>query len=64
LPTNNNREINPPEGCKVNFTAATAFARKIVHNQKKRVMLTGNHKGTVATIDLGWIIIDQEWYTK
>lgn len=64
LTESNKREICPEEGCKVNFTAATAFARKIVHNEKKVVSLTGNHRGTVATIDLGWIIIDQKWYTK
>jgi uncharacterized protein YggU (UPF0235/DUF167 family) len=54
-------EIRPPEGAKVNFTAATVFARKI-DVAKRQVMLTGGHKGNKASLDIGWLIIDRQWY--
>lgn len=54
-------EITPKGNTKVNFEAATAYVRKyVVH--KKPVMLTSSHKGSRLTLDVGWLIIEQEWY--
>lgn len=61
---NKKKEFCPDAGSKIMFAAATAFARKIDHNKNKLIKLTGNHRGTMATIDQGWIIIEQEWYAK
>ncbi|MGA9387961.1 MAG: hypothetical protein WBV70_03945 [Candidatus Bathyarchaeia archaeon] len=55
-------ELTPKGGTKINFGASTVFARKIVVN-KKPIMLTGKHKGMRATLDSGWMIIEQEWYS-
>lgn len=57
------KQICPEIGTKVLFAAATAYARKI-DIKDKLVKLTSSHRGQVATIDNGWIIIDQEWYAK
>lgn len=54
-------EITPSGGTKVIFAAATAFARKIVVF-KKPVRLTSGHRGKRASLDEGWLIIDQKWY--
>jgi len=59
----NEKQICPQVGTKVLFSAATACARKI-DVKNKLVALTSSHRGYVATIDNGWIIIDQEWYAK
>jgi len=59
----NNHEIAPKANTKVNFESATAFVRKSVECSKP-IMLTGNHKGKRVTLDLGWIIIDQQWYSE
>jgi hypothetical protein len=48
---------------KINLAAATAFVRKHVE-YKRPVMLTGNHKGTRHTLEVGWLIIEQQWYTE
>ena len=48
---------------KVLFAAATAYARKI-DVKPKIVVLTSSHRGRMATIDNGWIVIEQEWYAK
>lgn len=55
--------IIPEEGVKVLFAAAAAFGEKI-RVRKQRVQLTGAHTGQAATIDNGWIIIEQKWYAK
>ena len=55
-------ELNPPGGTKVNFEAAVVFARKIVVS-KKPMMLTGAHRGMKANVDLGWLIIEERWYS-
>ena len=52
---------NPPEGARIDFLAATVFARKIVIG-KKLVVLTGCDRGQKASLDVGWIIIDKQWY--
>ena len=55
-------ELTPPGGTKVNFEAAVVFARKIVV-AKKPIMLTGAHRGMKASLDLGWLIIEERWYS-
>ena len=55
-------EITPPGGTKINFEAAVVFARKIVVS-KKPIMLTGAHRGMKANIDLGWLIVEERWYS-
>jgi hypothetical protein len=57
------REIRPPEGAKVLFLSASAFARKI-DVKKKTVAFSSSHRGQVATLDDGWLIIDRAWYPK
>lgn len=57
----NEYELSPKGGVKINFGAAIAFARKIVVH-KKPIRLTSKHKGKRATLDRGWLIIEQEWY--
>lgn len=59
----NKKEICPEVGMKVLFAAATAYARKI-DVKPKIVVLTSSHRGRMATIDNGWIVIEQEWYAK
>jgi hypothetical protein len=45
----------------ISFTAATVYARKIVL-APKLVRLTEGHKGQVAKLDLGYLIVEKEWY--
>lgn len=59
----NEQEIRPKEGVKVLFLAASAFARNI-DVKKRLVAFSSSHRGQVATLDDGWIIIDQAWYAK
>ena len=61
--SNNVHEERPKERSKILFLAATAFARKI-DVKKNLVALSSSHRGQVATMDNGWIIIDQAWYPK
>jgi hypothetical protein len=56
-------ELTPPSGTKINFGAAVVFARKI-DMAKKLVALTGAHRGMRANLDRGWLIIEQQWYSK
>ena len=55
-------EITPLGGTRINFEAAVVFARKIVVS-KKPIMLTGAHRGMKANVDLGWLIIEERWYS-
>jgi hypothetical protein len=59
----NDREIRPEEGTKILFLSASAFARKI-EVRKQLVAFSGSHRGRAATLDDGWIIVDQAWYPK
>jgi len=61
LGTKRKFEISPPPLTKVNFAAATAFVRKFVI-KKKIIRLTGDHRGRELMLDLGYIIIEKEWY--
>jgi hypothetical protein len=63
LTLNKKKDICPAIGERVLFAASTAFARKI-DVQDKLVTLTGGHRGRLAKIDSGWIIIDQAWFAK
>jgi hypothetical protein len=62
--TQNRKDICPDVGVRVLFLAATAFARKIDVKKNRFVILTGSHRGQLAKIDNGWIIIEQEWFAK
>ncbi|HEX69609.1 MAG TPA: hypothetical protein ENG10_04875 [Candidatus Bathyarchaeota archaeon] len=60
-----NKELLPKVGTKILFKAATAFARKITF--KGLVILSGSHRGQMATLDNGYIIIDRlgrQWFPK
>lgn len=57
------KDLCPEIGTRVLFLAATAFARKI-DVKRKLVVLTGSDRGQVASIDSGWLIIDQAWFAK
>jgi len=59
----NKREILPEEGTKVLFLSASAFARKI-YVRKNPIAFSSSHRGQFATIDDGYLIIDQAWYSK
>ncbi|MFB0514101.1 MAG: hypothetical protein ACETVQ_00840 [Candidatus Bathyarchaeia archaeon] len=52
----------PPADSKVYFAAATAFAERI-NVKKKRIQLTKAHRGYMATLDNGYILIDRKWYS-
>jgi len=54
-------EISPPAGTKINFEAATAFARKI-DISKHTIKLTSGHRGSRATLESGWLIIEEKWF--
>lgn len=56
-------DLYPPPDTKVNFDAATAFARKITKG-KKVIQLTKAHRGQTASIDNGYILIDRKWRSK
>ncbi|MHB2036160.1 MAG: hypothetical protein ACYCPW_05390 [Nitrososphaerales archaeon] len=45
----------------VSFTTATVYARKIALSPKL-VRLTGGHKGQMAKLDLGYLVVEKEWY--
>ncbi len=59
----NSSTIIPDPDTKIMFAAATAFVRKYVIS-KKPIQLTAAHKGSRITLDQGWIIIDQRWYSN
>ena len=52
----------PPAGSKVYFASATAFAERI-NVKKKRIQITKTHRGYMATLDNGLIIIEKKWYS-
>ena len=52
----------PPAGSKVYFASATAFAERI-GVKKKKIQLTKAHRGCMATLDNGFILIDRKWYS-
>ena len=54
-------EISPPASTKVYFEAAFVFARKIVV-RKNVIKLTGKHRGKMARLDKGWLIIEEKWF--
>lgn len=58
---NRRHEISPKGGTKINFGAASVFARKI-RLFKKPIRLTGSHRGRRANLTSGWLIVEQEWF--
>ena len=56
------QDICPEPVVKVFFAAATAFAERI-DKKDKRVQVSGDHRGFMAILDNGFIIIDQKWYS-
>lgn len=54
--------ICPEAGSKIYFAAATAYAERIKMKERK-VKVSKAHRGFMATLDNGWIIIDQRWYS-
>ena len=61
--TQDEKEIRPKAGMKIQFLSASAFARKI-DVKKKPIAFSSSHRGQFATLDDGWLIIDQAWYAK
>jgi hypothetical protein len=57
------QDVCPEPGTRVLFAAATAFAERI-DKKDKRVHVSGAHRGVVATMDNGFLIIDQKWYSR
>lgn len=53
-------EIFPEVDTIVNFVGATAYARKI-DKKSYTVKLTGGHRGQVAKMSKGYIVIEREW---
>ncbi len=47
----------------IHFKLATVYARKI-DVKKELVRLTGGHRGRVARVEKGYIIIEKRWYPK
>jgi hypothetical protein len=45
------------------FRAATVYARKI-SVREGLVRLSGVHRGKIAKIDNGYIIIEEQWFSK
>ena len=58
-----NNESYPVAGSIINFVAATACARKIEQCTKK-INFSSSHRGQIAKLEKGYLIIDQEWYVK
>jgi hypothetical protein len=56
------QDIVPNIGSRVFFAAATAYAERI-NRKDKRVQISGAHRGFMATLDNGFLIIDQKWYS-
>ena len=54
---------SPPAGSKVFFAAAVACAERI-KMKEKRIQISGAHRGVMATLDNGWIIIEKQWYSR
>ena len=61
--SNNGEELFPSKGSIVYFTKATAFARDI-DLKPKLVKLSGSHRGKMADLEDGYIIIRKSWYIK
>lgn len=57
-----NREICPEPNSIIYFSAATVYAEKI-NKKEKRVQISKAHRGYVATVDNGYMIIDKKWYS-
>ena len=55
--------IFPPPLTRINFRSATAFVRKIILG-KKIIQLSKTHRGRTASMDDGWLIIDQQWHVS
>jgi len=55
-------DSTPPAGSKIFFAAATAFAEHIIKKDKK-IPITKTHRGYMATLDNGYLIIDKKWYS-
>jgi len=53
---------SPPAGSVIYFAVATAFARKIIV-KPKLIQLTKAHRGSMVTLDNGWLLIDKKWYS-
>jgi len=32
--------------------------------KEKRIQISGAHRGVMATLDNGWIIIEKQWYSR
>lgn len=45
------------------FITAVVYARKI-QLLDRLVRLTGGHRGQVAKLDLGYIVIEKEWHVS
>lgn len=56
------QEFCPEPDCKILFAAATAYAERIKKKERK-IQISKAHRGYMATLDNGWIIIDQKWYS-
>jgi len=56
------KDFCPQPGSKIYFAAATAFAERI-NLKKKKVQISETHRGVSATLDNGYMIIDQKWYS-
>jgi len=55
-------DISPEAGSRVYFAAATVYAERIKLKDKK-VQISGAHRGYMAVLDNGFLIIDQKWYS-
>lgn len=58
----NKEDVCPPVGSKIYFAAAVAFAERI-DVKKKKIQISGAHRGYMATLDNGHIIIEEKWYS-
>lgn len=56
------KDFCPEPGSKVYFAAATVYAERI-NRKKKKVQISGAHRGYMAVLDNGHMLIDQKWYS-
>ncbi|MBI2183583.1 MAG: hypothetical protein HYU39_01340 [Thaumarchaeota archaeon] len=49
-------------GSIIRFTSAVAYARKI-EVAPRLVTLTGGHRGRMAKMELGYVIVEKKWYS-
>ncbi len=54
-------DIYPNAGSKISFAAAIVYAEKI-NLKPRKIQISKSHRGYMATLDNGFMIIEKKWY--